>query len=157
MADEVAFDLDPISKKSLFSAFKTMDENSKTALKTEVASITGWVASDMVAAANRTTKPIQSAAIARSVRAKKDRLPSIQLGGTIAKLSNGTPVGLILKGNEFGSNTYKQFPNWSGSSPTGRGSAGWWIYPTLRRSQPKLTRQWKEAIEKYITNPWGRN
>jgi len=27
MADEVAFDLDPISKKSLFSAFKTMDEN----------------------------------------------------------------------------------------------------------------------------------
>ncbi len=41
-------------------------------------------------------------------------------------------------GIEFGSNKFKQFPAYSGRQ--GRGSRGWFIYPTLRRIQPELIR-----------------
>jgi hypothetical protein len=46
----------------------------------------------------------------------------------------------------------KQFPVWSGS--TGRGSKGWFIYPTLRELQPEIVAKWENALDK-IMKEWN--
>ena len=47
---------------------------------------------------------------------------------------------------EFGSSKYPQFPIWSGPMPSGPGSRGWFIYPTLRHMQPQLIKEFEEII-----------
>jgi hypothetical protein len=171
MADEVRFELDKASKTSLFAALKEMDKGANDQLKSEVVSIVGWLATEVQQAASftnfggsQTNWGNQARAIATTVKPRKDRMPYIQVGGSKRVTSTGAPAGLIMYGNEFGAkdrrffaNGGARFPMWSGSSPSGRGSSGWWIYPTLRANQPKITNQWKTAIEKYVINPWGRN
>jgi hypothetical protein len=51
-------------------------------------------------------------------------------------------------GAEFGSNKKKQFPVWSGRE--GRGSRGWFIYPTLRAAQPHIINEWEQAFSKIV-------
>lgn len=148
------FEIDPVSKRSLFKAMKTMDDNAKGALRDEVAGITRWVASDMKAAAATAPRSRQAQVVAESIMPKRDRVPYINVGARRARTSKGTPAGILLYGNEFGSDRYRQFP-WR-SPKLGRGNAGYWIYPTLKKAQPRLTREWKAAIERLIINPWGR-
>jgi hypothetical protein len=49
---------------------------------------------------------------------------------------------------EFGSNKFKQFPSYSGRQ--GRGSRGWFIYPTLRRIQPELIEKWEASFDRIL-------
>jgi hypothetical protein len=37
---------------------------------------------------------------------------------------------------------------WSGRE--GRGSRGWFIYPTLRRIQPEIVKRWENAFVKVV-------
>jgi hypothetical protein len=62
------------------------------------------------------------------------------------------PLKTIWGGTEFGSNKFRQFPVWSGRE--GRGSKGWFIYPTLRRIQPQIVAKWTESFDK-ILKEWG--
>ena len=55
---------------------------------------------------------------------------------------------MLWGGFEFGSNKFKQFPKWSGRE--GRGSRGWFIYPTLKRNQPQIIAQWEAAFDKIV-------
>jgi hypothetical protein len=64
------------------------------------------------------------------------------------RLSGGGNTQKLWAGLEFGSNRYKQFPSYSGR--LGRGSRGWFIYPTLRRIQPELTKKWEDAADSII-------
>jgi hypothetical protein len=75
--------------------------------------------------------------IATGSRVKKSSTTGeITYGYASQRFSGGGTTRDLWGGNEFGSNRYRQFPNWSG--PEGRGSKGWFIYPTLRRIQPKI-------------------
>jgi hypothetical protein len=47
---------------------------------------------------------------------------------------------------EFGSKNYPQFPRWSGPMPTGAGSRGWFIYPTIRQLQPAIIKEFEDVI-----------
>jgi len=40
------------------------------------------------------------------------------------------------------------------SGKQGRGSKGWFIYPTLRKEQPYVVAQWTEAFDR-ILKEWG--
>ncbi len=55
---------------------------------------------------------------------------------------------ISLKNN----NKFKQFPAYSGRQ--GRGSRGWFIYPTLRQEQKNIVAQWTRAFNK-ILDKWG--
>jgi len=59
---------------------------------------------------------------------------------------------MLWAGFEFGSNRFKQFPAYSGRQ--GRGSRGWFIYPTLRQEQKNIVAQWTRAFNK-ILDKWG--
>jgi hypothetical protein len=75
----------------------------------------------------------------------------MSFGFASQKFSGGGTTQQLWGGYEFGSNKYKQFPIWSGRE--GRGSKGWFIYPTLKAEQPQIVSQWAEAFS-HIVKVW---
>jgi hypothetical protein len=72
----------------------------------------------------------------------------MSFGFAAQKFSGGGTTQQLWGGYEFGSNKYKQFPIWSGRE--GRGSKGWFIYPTLKAEQPQIVSQWAEAFSQIV-------
>lgn len=79
---------------------------------------------------------------------KSSKTGRIDIGFASQRLSGGGNTKQLWGGLEFGSNRFKQFPSYSGRY--GRGSRGWFIYPTLREIQPELTKKWEEAADKVV-------
>ena len=83
---------------------------------------------------------------------KSSKIGEISFGFASQRFSGGATTQMLWGGTEFGSNKFKQFPVWSGS--TGRGSTGWFIYPTLRAIQPEIIAKWENAFDK-ILKEWS--
>ena len=152
MADEViAFDKTEL--RQVFKALKNMSEEANDEAKRQ----SGALAEFAKAEVSRTASSLQSRKVASRIadgsRVKKSsRIGEITYGFASQKFSGGATTKDIWGGSEFGSNKYKQFPVWSGRQ--GRGSKGWFIYPTLRRIQPEIVARWTESFTK-ILKEWG--
>ena len=90
---------------------------------------------------------VDGASVSRS--SKTGRL---SYGSAGQRFSGGATTQMLWGGLEFGSDKYKQFPSWSGRY--GRGSRGWFIYPTLRRIQPELINKWEQSFDR-ILKEWA--
>jgi hypothetical protein len=88
-------------------------------------------------------KVVDGASVSRS--SKTGRL---SYGFAGQRFSGGATTQILWRGLEFGSKNYKQFPTWSGRY--GRGSRGWFIYPTLREVQPELTQRWTNEMNNVV-------
>lgn len=157
---EAKFELDPVTKRSLYAAFKTMDQQANIQLKNDVKGLSVWMAGEIKAAAARSPWPKQAEAVASTTRAVKDRIPYVRIGGEKIVTKTGAKAGDLLVGAEFGGPAW--FPNRGRRFPfrsprLGRGNAGYWIYPTLRSKHDELATRWQAMVEKYVENPWGRN
>lgn len=152
MADEViAFDKTEL--RQVFKALKNMGEEANEESKRQ----SGALAEFAKAEVSQTAASLQSRKVASRIadgsRVKKSsRIGEITYGFASQKFSGGATTKDIWGGSEFGSNKYKQFPVWSGRQ--GRGSKGWFIYPTLRRIQPEIVARWTESFSK-ILKEWG--
>lgn len=152
MADEViAFDKTEL--RQVFKALKNMGEEANDEAKRQ----SGALAEFAKAEVSRTASSLQSRKVASRIadgsRVKKSsRIGEITYGFASQKFSGGATTKDIWGGSEFGSNKYKQFPVWSGRQ--GRGSKGWFIYPTLRRIQPEIVARWTDSFTK-ILKEWG--
>jgi hypothetical protein len=168
MADKVTIKMQPdISQlRGLLKALNQMDDDSKKALKEDVASISAWTANGIrMAGYVGSPMPAQTAIVAQTVRGNKDRIPNVTIGGSRGRASGGAKAGILLFGNEFGSdrNTFGSagnFPNGGYKFPArtpgqGRGNRGYWIFPTLKAMQPEITRRWKNSVEKVLDN-WNK-
>ena len=76
------------------------------------------------------------------------KIGELSFGFASQKFSGGGTTQQLWGGYEFGSNKFKQFPIWSGKQ--GRGSKGWFIYPTLREIQPEIIAQWENAFDRIL-------
>jgi hypothetical protein len=153
MGDDVRIAVDERTMNGLKYALSKMDKESNAQLRNDVADITSWYAPKLANAAyglGSANNPLQAQRVAESVRAVRDRTPNVQVGGRRGRFSGGAVSGQVVYGSEFGSNNFKQFP--ARSPRTGRGNAGWWIYPSLKRFQPEITHKWKEAVMKVLGN-----
>ena len=83
---------------------------------------------------------------------KSSKIGEFRYGFARQKFSGGATTQSLWGGVEFGSNKFKQFPSYSGRQ--GRGSRGWFIYPTLRRIQPELINKWEAAYNR-ILDKWA--
>jgi hypothetical protein len=83
-----------------------------------------------------------------SVVSKSSNIGELSFGFQRQKFSGGSTTQQLWGGYEFGSNKFKQFPVWSGRE--GRGSRGYFIYPTLRAEQPHIIAQWEAAFTKIL-------
>lgn len=149
--------------RGLLKALNDMDKEANNQLKDDVQSISAWTAGEIKQAAySHPYFPRQAAIIAPTVRANRDRIPNVTIGGSKGRASGGANSGQLLFGNEFGGQrnafgTQSAFPNGGYRFPprsprVGRGNAGYWIFPTLKALQPELTKRWKTSVEKVFAN-----
>jgi len=162
MADRVTVKMAPDSRdlRSLYKAFREMDEGAKKALKDDVTSISAWSATEMQNSYNLNPLPAQAQKVAATIRANKDRIPNVTIGGSKGRFTGGAVSGQVLFGSEFGgpspfANGGRRFPD---RSPVqGRGNAGYGIFATLKRIQPELTKRWKDAVNRRVIEKWSDN
>lgn len=143
--DAVAFDKAEL--RSIISAFKVMDDESVTKAKTISGGLATYLQGKIIAKSQGRDKP--SMRIAEGSRvSKSSKIGEMSFGFASQKFSGGGTTQQLWGGYEFGSNKYKQFPIWSGRE--GRGSKGWFIYPTLKAEQPQIIAQWQEAFSQIV-------
>jgi hypothetical protein len=146
--------------RALLKTLNEMDADSKTKLKERVKGIAGWVAEEIKTAATYAPMYRQATKVAQTVRANKDRVPSVTIGGSRVKFSGGAVSGQVLYGSEFGADPTTAngaFPNGGRRFPypspqRGRGNEGYWIYPTLRHAQPRIAREWHAEVDNVLDN-----
>lgn len=137
----------------LYAAFKNLDKEANTKLKTDVSAISAWSATKLVAAASGNPYPKQAEKVAQTIRANKDRVPSVTIGGTRAKFFGGAVAGQIVFGSEFGANPTSvngRFPNGGRRFPMP--SSGYTIFKTLKEIQPTITSRWQSAVDDVLKN-----
>lgn len=165
----VKLELDDEDYRTLMAAFRTMPKEAQTELRETNKRMVGNLVQKMQNAAVYAPNPAQARLVARSLKANKDRVPSITVGGARKAQVSRKPTaknpkptfGDLLFGTEFGAvqpgpNTFKQggrkFPAYSGRYKSG--SRGYFIFPTLRKAQPQIRRDFLATMDKIIKKKW---
>jgi hypothetical protein len=147
MAEQIAFDKTEL--RGVFKALKNMDGRATDEAKRVSGALADYARSEVISTASGLSSRAVASRIAEGARVKKSsKIGEITYGFASQKFSGGATTKDIWGGSEFGSNRYKQFPVWSGRE--GRGSKGWFIYPTLRKIQPKIVSEWTESFSKIL-------
>lgn len=109
----------------------------------------------------------QAAAIAKFIKARRDRVPAISAGGTRkAGVSGGAKAGEIFFGAEFGGRHPKKRTS---QTKSGRfvmrrttmqfrphlGREGYFFFPTLRADQDRMLARYEQALAA-IEREWSR-
>lgn len=149
--EQVSYDKTEL--RAVIRAFKVMDDASIAAAKRESGALAEYLQRKIIDAAGNTRNVVDDRIAAGSRVSKSSKIGEISFGFASQRFSGGGTTQMLWGGAEFGSNKYKQFPSWSGRQ--GRGSRGWFIYPTLRREQPYLIAQWENNFDK-ILKEWDR-
>ncbi len=148
MASE-AITYDKAELRSITRAFKAMDDEAISQAKQSSSALADFVRGKIVSAASSVTRNRLDNRVAEGSKvSKSSKIGEISFGFAGQKLSGGGTTQQLWGGAEFGSNRYKQFPVWSGRE--GRGSRGWFIYPTLRSAQPEIIKKWEEAFSQIV-------
>ena len=144
--DAVAYDKAEL--RSVIRAFKAMDDEAVKQAKDKSSALADFVRTKIISAASQSRNRVAPVIAEGSKVSKSSKVGEITFGFASQKFSGGGTTQQLWGGYEFGSNRYKQFPVWSGRE--GRGSRGWFIYPTLRSVQPQIVKQWEEGFSEVI-------
>jgi hypothetical protein len=143
--DSIAFDRSEL--RSIVGAFKAMDEVAVTKAKSVSNGLATYLQTKIISKSQGRDKASRRIAEGSRV-SKSSKVGEMSFGFASQKFSGGGTTQQLWGGYEFGSNKFKQFPIWSGRQ--GRGSKGWFIYPTLKEEQPHLIAEWQDAFSKIL-------
>jgi len=147
MSDNVEIAYNKQDLRAITSAFKAMDSEATDAAKRESSALAEFAQGKIQA--KSVSRGVAAERIASGSRvSKSSKIGELSFGFVSQKFSGGGTTKDLWGGNEFGSNKFKQFPIWSGRS--GRGSKGWFIYPTLREIQPEIIAKWENAFDRIL-------
>lgn len=90
----------------------------------------------------------QSRLLVPTIRATRDRVPVVQVGGTKRVGRNRAPAWAVLFGAEFGSNRFPQF----GRVHSGR--RGYWFFPLVEENADDIAKAWRKAADD-ILRAWS--
>lgn len=124
-------------------AFKQWPDDAIVEIRAASFSIAGFVATKIKASARLNA---QSALIAPTVRAQKDRLPVVVAGGNRRVGRNKVPAYKVLFGAEFGAVTLAQFRAFN--------SAGYFFFVTVKENLDYIDREYGEAIDE-VNRKWA--
>jgi len=148
MAQPDAIAYDKAELRAVIKAFKAMDDESIDQAKAATSALAEFVQGKIQSAARRSRNLLDDRIADGAVVSKSSKVGEISFGFARQKLSGGGTTQQLWGGAEFGSNRLKQFPIWSGRE--GKGSRGWFIYPTLRSVQPEILARWEESFSKIV-------
>jgi len=138
--------------RGIIKAFKAMDEAAVDQAKGVSNGLATYLQSKIKSTASGRPNNAAGRIADGSRVSKSSKIGEISFGFVSQKFSGGGTTQQLWGGNEFGSNKFKQFPIWSGKE--GRGSKGWFIYPTLRKIQPDIVKRWEESFSD-ILKKWA--
>ena len=144
--DAITYDKSDL--RGITRAFKAMDEAAVEQAKGVSNGLATYVQSKIIATAGGRPNKAASRIAQGSRVSKSSKIGELSFGFVSQKFSGGGTTQQLWGGYEFGSNKFKQFPVWSGRE--GRGSRGYFIYPTLRAEQPHIIAQWEAAFTKIL-------
>jgi hypothetical protein len=141
--------------RSIISAFKAMDDEATEQAKRESSALAQYAANEVRAyGITRTFGQEVVDRITSGVRvSKSSKIGEFSYGFASQRFSGGASTKDLWAGYEFGANRYPQFPR--RTPRKGRGNAGYFIYPALRKIQPELVKKWEEAFSK-ILKEWDK-
>ena len=139
---------DKAQLRGILQAFKGMDEQAVSQAKAVSNGLATYVQSKIKSAAGSRPNKAASRVADGSRVSKSSKIGELSFGFVSQKFSGGGTTQQLWGGYEFGSNKFKQFPVWSGRE--GRGSRGYFIYPTLRAEQPHIINEWENAFTKIL-------
>jgi hypothetical protein len=134
--------------RGIIGAFKGMDDQAVAEAKGVSNGLATYLQGKIISAAGGRPNDAASRIAEGSRVSKSSKIGELSFGFVSQKFSGGGTTQMLWGGYEFGSNKFKQFPVWSGRE--GRGSRGWFIYPTLRAEQPHIIAQWEQAFSKIL-------
>jgi hypothetical protein len=138
---------DKAELRQVYKALKGMGDAAKDEAKRDSNALAEYAQNQITSAANNRGKAAIKIATGSKVK-KSSTTGEITYGYASQKFSGGADTKMLWGGTEFGSNRYRQFPVWSGRE--GRGSKGYFIYPTLRRIQPYIVAEWTQSFDKIL-------
>ena len=145
--DPISYDKSQL--RGIIGAFKGMDDEAVAEAKKVSNGLATFLQGQIISAANSRPNAAASRIAAGSRVSKSSKVGELSFGFVSQKFSGGGTTQQLWGGYEFGSTKFKQFPIWSGRGPRG-GSAGYFIYPTLRAEQPHIIAQWENAFTKIL-------
>ena len=143
-----AITYDKAQLRGIIKAFGAMDDQAVAESKKQSSALVEYLQRKIIGASSFTQNLIDDRIAAGSRVSKSSKIGELSFGFASQKFSGGGTTQQLWGGAEFGSNKYKQFPNWSGKF--GKGSRGWFIYPTLRQEQPYIIDQWENAFDRIV-------
>ena len=149
MAEPVKVEYDKQDLRQILRSYKAMSDEAVAESKKvgyELAQyLSGKIRSYAVS-----TAPRGDDRIAANVKvSKSSKIGEFAYGFKSQRVFSGGANSLdLVYGLEFGSWRYPQFPK--RSPQRGRGSEGYFIYPTLRKYQPEVIKRWEESFERIL-------
>jgi hypothetical protein len=150
MASEAVSAYSQKELRQLAKAFSLMGDDAISKAKTVSYDLANYAKSEITKAGyqrEKSAKAVRKVVDGASV-SKSSKTGRLSYGFAGQRFSGGATTQVLWRGLEFGSKNYKQFPTWSGRY--GRGSRGWFIYPTLREVQPELTQRWTNEMNNVV-------
>ena len=144
--DSVTYDKAQL--RGIIKATKAMSDEAIAQAKKQSGALVSYLRGKIIDASSFTNNRADDRIAEGSVVSKSSKIGELNIGFARQKFSGGGTTQQLWAGYEFGSNKFKQFPSWSGKF--GKGSRGWFIYPTLRKEQPYIIDQWESAFSKIV-------
>lgn len=153
MAEELAA-FDRTELRQVYKAFNLLGDEAKDEARQVSNNLATYLQRQIAQKAQTRVKGQRAVEriVSGSKVSKTSTTGEIRYGFAGQRFSGGANTQQLWAGYEFGSNRWKQFPSYSGRQ--GRGSRGWFIYPTLRAEQRNIVAQWTAAFNR-ILDKWG--
>ena len=152
-------------------AFSRLDKDAQKAARDEVQKVANLLAREIQNVTNRSRDP-RIRHVGRTIRGTRERTPVIKIGRAtrlpVSRGGTGPRASDLMFGMEFGSSgvgAAVDTPTARGGAPgwrfpprsprLGRGNEGYFIYPTVRQQQDRVTTLWANALEK-AAREWGQ-
>lgn len=139
---------DKTQLRGITKAFAAMDDQAIDEAKKQSGALVSYLRGKIIGASSFTNNRADDRIAEGSVVSKSSKIGELNIGFARQKFSGGGTTQQLWAGYEFGSNKFKQFPSWSGTF--GKGSRGWFIYPTLRKEQPYIIDQWEKSFDNIV-------
>lgn len=144
--------------QTTLNAFKFLPKDATAELRAKTKELSEEMAHVARSAASRDEAP-QTRLLIPTIKAVRDRLPAVQVGGTRRVGRHQVAAYNVLFGSEFGmSSRSGWYAKRRYKSSDGlqyhrehNGNTGYWFFPTVEAEEARIARAWREVADSIIS------
>lgn len=138
--------------RDTLAAFRALPKDASTSLRRRTLEVSELLATRIATAARNEGR--QAALIAGTVKARRDRVPTIQAGGARRVGRNRAPAYGVLFGSEFGMNARsgwyaaaKYDDSFGSQYKPHRGRSSYWFFRTVDDNMDEVAAAWRKVAD----------